>query len=235
MEDETDMPRPFAVEYDPDAETYYVFAPEGCVLVDGVAAQIEGAENGNVALDLDAEDLPDYLYAHVAKGSDGRWNVTFDGEGEKEGAKWNVRVTRFGGAENNGDQYDLATSVVCLGGSGGASVPGNFEPVFADDNGTVKLDDVGEGYWPFGRIFYRVVTVDPSAKIASGLIYMEVTHPTTGGGPSATIKGVGAEGTLPAFDDTSDKTKSMIPLYRIGGGRIEVDFRSCMSLTMREL
>ena len=102
----------------------------------------------------------------------------------------------------------------------------------------MKLDSVSEGYWPFGRQFSNVVTVDSSAKIAHGFIYMEITHPvpsSSGGasGPSATIKGVPPEGTLPSFLN-SDATKSLIPLYRIYNGAITVDFRSCMSLTMRE-
>ena len=125
------------------------------------------------------------------------------------------------------------------GMDGGEAIPGNFEPVFADDNGTMKLDSVGEGYWPFGRQFSNIVTVDSSAKIAHGFIYMEITHPVpsssgSASDPSAVIKGVGPSGTMPSFWNT-DTTKSLIPMYRIYNGAITRDFRSCMSLTMREL
>ena len=121
---------------------------------------------------------------------------------------------------------------------GGEAVPGNFEPEFADDNGTMKLDSVGEGYWPFGRQFSNAVSVDSSAKIAEGLIYLEITHPVPSSGsasdPSAVIKGVGPSETPPSFWNTN-ANKSLIPLYRIKDGAMTRDFRSCMSLTMREL
>ena len=139
--------------------------------------------------------------------------------------------------------YELQARLADVGHSygmdGGDAVPGNFEPEFADDNGTMKLDSVGEGYWPFGRQFSNVVTVDSSAKIAHGFIYLEITHPVPSSSgaastPSATIKGVTPDGTLPSFWNT-DTTKSLIPMYRIYNGAITVDFRSCMSLTMREL
>lgn len=117
------------------------------------------------------------------------------------------------------------------GMDGGDAVPGNFEPVFADDSGTMKLNSVGEGYWPFGRVFtYATPTVDPSAKIATGLIYLEVSHPSSSGSASATVKG-DSSSSLPTPTDSM----SYIPLYRIADGEIAVDYRSCMSLAVREL
>lgn len=122
------------------------------------------------------------------------------------------------------------------GENGGSKAPpGNFEPKF-DDNGAIY--DVGEGYWPFGRRFSNAVTVDSSAKIADGFIYLEITHPvpsSSGGStPSAVIKGVPrSAGYIPDFSN-GDPTKSLIPLYRVYQRAIFVDFRSCMSLTMRE-
>lgn len=121
------------------------------------------------------------------------------------------------------------------GMDGGEAIPGNFEPEF-DDNGAIY--DVGEGYWPFGRQFSNAVSVDSSAKIAEGLIYLEITHPVPSSGsasdPSAVIKGVGPSETPPNFWNTN-ANKSLIPLYRIKDGAMTRDFRSCMSLTMREL
>lgn len=112
------------------------------------------------------------------------------------------------------------------------SPPGNFEPSFAADTNnpnTIKLNSVGGGYWPYGRRFYSSAQLDNSAKIASGLIYLEVTHPTSSNTiPSVTIKGGSS---LPTPTDSA----SYIPLYDIDSGAIATDYRSCMSLTMREL
>lgn len=112
--DPEQFPRPFTVGYDTDAEEYYIFAPEGCVLVDGKAATINGVDSsGNVTLDFGQP--PNYLWAHVKKASSGDgYEVFFDGEQTKAGAKWNFRVARFSEEENDGDQYDIATSVVSL-------------------------------------------------------------------------------------------------------------------------
>ena len=138
------LPRPFEVDYDPEEEEYYIFAPPGCVLVDGEAVEIEDADGkGNVALDLDPENLPDSLWAHVTKSSTatGGHKVEFDGNATKAGAKWNFRVMRFGAAENDGNQYDIATSVVSLGES---------ERTVPDDVSTEFIPDPPEGEDPDG-------------------------------------------------------------------------------------
>ena len=112
------LPHPFHVFFDGDEEKYYIFAPAGCVLVAGVAVEIADAQNGNVELDLDPDDLPDALYAHVTKDANatGGYSVTFDGNATDSGAEWSFMVTRFGAAENDGNQYDVAVSAVNLGG-----------------------------------------------------------------------------------------------------------------------
>ena len=119
---------------------------------------------------------------------------------------------------------------------GASLAPGNFEPVFADDNGTVKLASVGPGYCPVGRDFISAsLDNNNSAKIASGMIYIEVSHPVSGGSPSATIKGAAS---APSFINSNASTGSQalsrMPLYEIGDGRITRDYRSAMSLTLRE-
>jgi len=111
-------------------------------------------------------------------------------------------------------------------------IPGNFEPTFADDNGTMKLASVGVGYVPFGRKFYNTFTLDNSAKIATGTIYLEVTHPTSGSGaPTIAIKG---SASTVNFTQASTSV-SLIPLYEITNGAMTLDYRTCMSLTVREL
>lgn len=127
------MPRPFFVGYDTDSEGYYIFAPEGCVLINGEDAVIDNASSDNVALDIDPDDLPDYIYLHVSEKSDGKWHATFDGEDELEGAKYNVKVVRFGRSENDGDSYDILTSAVSLGESGVTGKPFDYITEIGDD------------------------------------------------------------------------------------------------------
>lgn len=112
--------RPFEVDYDPEDGEYYIFAPPGCVLVDGHEVEIADVdtESHTVSLDcLDPDDMPDALYAHVTQdaSSTGGYKVEFDDEDTKEGALFNFRVCRFGSSENDGDQYDICTSCVMLG------------------------------------------------------------------------------------------------------------------------
>ena len=111
-------------------------------------------------------------------------------------------------------------------------VTGNFEPTFEDDNGTMKLAHVGNGYVPFGRRFYAAGDneLHSSAKIATGTIYLEVTHPASGA-PTILVKGSSS-----AVDFTQASTSvSLIPLYEITDGAMTLDYRSCMSLTVREV
>ena len=109
------FPRPFTVGYDAETEEYYIFAPEGCVLVNGMAAAINGADaSGNVIIGEPA----DYLWAHVKKATSGEgYEVFFDGSDTMANSKWDFRVARFGEEDNDGNQYDLATGVVNLGSS----------------------------------------------------------------------------------------------------------------------
>ena len=236
---------PFDVKFDLDAEGMTIYAPDGCILVDGQPAVIEGSEEGYVPLsDLEEDEdaSSQIVYAHVTKAAGGAsWTATFDCNeytGNDED-RFDFAVIRFLGWPR---KERLCASVVSLstGQGGGSSVPGNFEPVFepdATDDNIVKLARVGEGFCPFGRVFIYAITptVNASAKIATGIIYLYVTHPTSSSGtPTFEVRGVGPTGTLPDFADTSDKEHSLIPLYRIEDGAMTVDYRSCMSLTMRE-
>ena len=117
MESDELTPHPFQVEYDAEEEECFIFAPPGCVLVDGKAVEIADVDSAhNVALDLDPDDLPDTLWAHVTEDSTatGGYKVEFDGNETKTGSEWDFCVARFGAAENDGDQYDVCSSVVSL-------------------------------------------------------------------------------------------------------------------------
>lgn len=140
------------------------------------------------------------------------------------------------------DGAALGRPVISIDGD--TTCPGNFEPVFAGHATTSYVGDeqittytnilsgVGEGYYPVGRRFYSNATLDSSAQISSGYIWLEVVYPTSSSSsPTATIKG-GAS--FPSDSDIT-ATKSWMPLYKIADGRIAVDYRSAMSLTLREL
>lgn len=109
-----------------------------------------------------------------------------------------------------------------------SSVKGNFDPIFKDK----VLSLVDYGVCPFGRRFtFMIPDVDSSAKIDEGLIYIEITHPTSNDPtPRFLIKG----GPSWTFDGKS-KDVTNIPLYRIKDGSITYDFRSCMSMVVRDI
>lgn len=149
-----------------------------------------------------------------------------------------LRMAQAGMENVGGTAGGIGAMLVPIGnvpGAGATPPPGNFEPIFAEDQSDhkVKLDDVGTGFYPFGRLFYQTVTVDSSAKIETGYIYLEVNHPVSSqSSPTVYVKG---DANTPNFANSNDTSKSLIPLYYIDGGRITVDYRSCMSLTIREL
>ena len=145
----TAYPRPFEVDYDAAEGAWYIFAPPGCVLVGGKAVAIKDADEAHtVTLDIDPdaadpEERTDCLWAHVIpdSSSEGGYYVTFDGEEDNDDSEYDFRVMRFGMDETDGDQYDIATSVVNLGGSGGSGGPFPWQ---------VRWDpslDEGEGNW----------------------------------------------------------------------------------------
>ena len=178
-------------------------------------------------------------------------NITLSGEdGAKKFASAQVSMSSDGDISIPLYQLDTTKGVVkdyrhalislCAGGGGGggARIPGNFEPTFeADpsDNNTVKLAHVGEGYVPFGRRFYwsgRDSHLHDSAKISTGMIYLEVVHPTSSSTPQFLVKGESSS----SVDFTQASTNvSLIPLYKIANGKMILDYRSCMSLTVREV
>lgn len=153
----------------------------------------------------------------------------------------------------------------------GTKTPGNFEPVFAEEeveSGSstpprLVLDSVGVGFYPFGCRFIRSdnMTIDESAKIAHGMIWLEIVVSASGNNHTATIKGESyeeeeeeesgeeeeseeeeepeeeeeEEGEPDSDPFVNDGTngKFQIPLYEIKNGAIKTDFRSCMSLPIR--
>lgn len=174
------MPRPFAVGYDPDDEEYYIFAPPGCVLVDGHEVEIADVDTTNhtVSLDcLDPNDMPDALYAHVTQdaSSTGGYKVEFDDEETKEGALFNFRVCRFGSSENDGNQYDICTSCVTLGVG---ALPGPFEPVYGENG----VEGFGKGYVQVGGF---TVISNPSgghenpATYGQKIVAVKISVPTS--------------------------------------------------------
>lgn len=142
---------------------------------------------------------------------------------------------------------------------GKGAPPGNFEPVFAEEEDSqsdpprIVLDHVGVGFYPFGCRFIRSdnMTIDESAKIAHGMIWLEIVVSGSDNSHTATVKGEsydeetegegsgagegegeGEEDSDPFVNDGTNG-KFQIPLYEIKNGAIKTDFRSCMSLPIR--
>ena len=113
-----------------------------------------------------------------------------------------------------------------IGGSGGSSTPGLFEPVF---EGGV-LSSVGNGIFPFGRQFITGATLDDSAKVSTGFIVIEISH-GYGVNPSAIIKKF-SDGFVQIAN--TDTTKTVLPLYLIENGAMTLDCRALLALAMRE-
>lgn len=113
-----------------------------------------------------------------------------------------------------------------IGGSGGSSTPGLFEPVF--EGGVLSY--VGPGLFPFGRQFITGATLDDSAKVSTGFIVLEVSHGYSVN-PSAVVK---------KFSDgfvgitNTDTTKTVLPLYLIENGAMTLDCRALLALATRE-
>lgn len=119
----------------------------------------------------------------------------------------------------------LTGALILAGGGGGGKYVSVFEPYFTDG----VLDGVMSGLYPFGRQFYSAVTVDDSAKVATGFIVLEVDHGY--GVPSATIK---LRGEAMADIVNTDTTKTVLPLYELQNGAISIDCRPLLALAMRE-
>ena len=120
---------------------------------------------------------------------------------------------------------NLLGALVLAGGGGGKYVS-VFEPYFT--NGV--LDGVMPGLYPFGRQFYGAVTVDDSAKVATGFIVLEISHGYSV--PSATIK-LHGEAIASEIVNT-DTTKTILPLYELKNGAISIDCRPLLALAIRE-
>lgn len=106
-----DIPHPFEIFWDVVTESYYIFVPDGCVLVNGVAAKNDDVVNGNLALNF-GDTPPEKVYCHVKQEEDGAWKFTIDNEADADGAKFNVLIATFGQSENDGQSYDIVCSAL---------------------------------------------------------------------------------------------------------------------------
>ena len=121
---------------------------------------------------------------------------------------------------------NLLGALVIGGSGGGGKYVSVFEPYFT--NGV--LEGVMPGLYPFGRHFYGAVTVDDSAKVATGFIVLEISHGYSV--PSATIKLHGEE--IASEIVNTDTTKTILPLYELKNGAISIDRRPLLALAIRE-
>lgn len=258
MSSDTAMPRPFEMFY--ADEKHYIFAPVGCVLVNGIAADIPDAdEYGNVELDLSGAS--DYLYAHVIRrsnsssegeedesaggdteGSDDSgesaslYEVYFDAAATKANAIWDIRVLRFGQEDNDGNQYDILTSTINLGGDGSAAVDlaGCFAPSFYTDSQQVeKL--VNCYYQCGGRTFsmpdVRMDSLDNDGT-PTGVLALKVAATTP---PPSGVPAVALYADLAAVQAAQNDISIMVcPLYVMNGGIIVADLRRMPTFAMWE-
>lgn len=122
----------------------------------------------------------------------------------------------------------LSTDDVDLASGGGH--PGPFEPAFGADG---RLTGYANGLYAYGRRFYETSDMDDAAKVAEGFIGLEIAHATYANDtPDAKVVLI-ENGIVPLANTAMDKT--VLPLYKIKGGQIEVDYRCYLaSLAVRE-
>lgn len=220
--------RPFEVDYDPESEEYCIFAPPGCVLVDGREVEIADADtrSNTVALDcLDPDDMPDALYAHVTQdeSSTGGYKVEFDDEETKDGALFNFRVCRFGSSENDGNQYDICTSCVTLGGgiAGEALTNGCFalivetEDPEGENEEPVRTAHFANRYYNYGNL--TLTCSDRTLYEGDVIVALKITTTAYQQTPTASIEVYEDFPSLQA--DQHDLGYVVIPLYTL-----DVDF-----------
>lgn len=223
--------RPFQVFWDGDSQGHCIFAPDGCVLVDGTAAAIAGSEDGNVALG----ELGEALYAHVSGDAAGGYTVEFDGEASKSGAKYSFKVASFGSEDDDGRQYDLATSVVSLGGSATATAVtggGCYEVVKDDATGDMNFANC---YFTFGERL-KTGPGGTAGEIAGYLGKIAALKIAAGGSSAGTASLVGYADVAALQAAQEDEDFVIKPLYSFSAeGEIVCDFRNAPAAQVVEL
>ena len=143
---------PFEIFFDKDSQKYYMFLPDGSVMVDGINCECdERGDDLNVALDLDPENLPEKLYGHVTVEDrkvkfDGKEpeDVEYDGSDSDDKIKrFDFVVCSFGKEENDGLQYDVCTSAINFSTSGQSGSDGGFGKYEGDEH-SVSLAASGD-------------------------------------------------------------------------------------------
>ena len=114
------IPHPFEIFWDTDEASYFIFVPDGCLLVNGIAATNDKVNNGNLALDF-GDTPPEKVYCHVKQdkneeSGEKSWRFTIDGNEKDDDAKYNILIATFGQSENDGQSYDVVCSAISLGG-----------------------------------------------------------------------------------------------------------------------
>ena len=226
------MMHPFKVFWDVESQKHYIFAPPGCVLVGGVAVEIEdGDSDHNVALSFQNNTLPAKLYAHVTADAEatGGYKVEFDGNATKEGAEYDFCVTSFGEAENDGGQYDMCTSVISLHGGGGRAVPGAGCYTIVDveetvDGETVTRKYLANQYYLDGNVAKSTNFTDPLDPATQYGKFIALRVPMgTSGSPS-----IQTYATYAAMNTASlNAAYVTLPLYHLdANGDVICDFRN---------
>lgn len=208
----------FKIVWDVEKQCYKVHDPR-VALPDGSVNVPECADLTN---EMD-------VYLHVWKKADGAYQTFVGGENGvtvEETDQWHRKylIAKIG-ADAPDCVTQVHTGVFTVNDSVAAEmVPGNFEPYFKDG----KLYHVGEGYCPIGRRF-ALVQETSVENVIEAMVWLQVTHSTSNQNATVAVM-VGVD---PDFNNT-DTTKTNIPLYRVAGGAMTKDYRSCMSLMLRE-
>jgi hypothetical protein len=169
---------PFSVFYeeheDIRSKGYYIFVPQGCVLVNGEVATFPDADDDRlVALpNLEDEGITT-LYAHVNENNE----VSFDGEEKREEDAYCFQVGVFG--EN---YVRICSSLVHLGGDGGGTLkrrPNPFEVHLFDADASEPWD---KGYAVWMEDLDHLASINGKYATIENIKYANVYDANTGYG-----------------------------------------------------
>lgn len=200
---------PFEIVNDTDDGKYKIFAPAGCVLLNGRTVTDTGAdEYGWVTLEDEDYDSG-AIYCHVCP-PDGTTKISdyllFNGNETNASASYSFKVAKLDPILGQ-DEYALAQSIVSIGaGGGGSASPGCFE---------IDGDAFVNPFFRVGQKFYSMTpNHSPSDFVNTPFVALRIAAGANGpddvSDPAALV---GYASYAAMMNDGHDTGHAILPLY----------------------